>query len=372
MKILIATGLYPPDIGGPATHATFLEKHFDQQGIVYTTVPYARVRSYPKVFRHFLYTLLLIRLLRSHDGIYALDTVSVGFPAMLASVLLRKPYILRVPGDYAWEQGQQRYGITETLDEYRTRSRRPWQVSVLSKIQSSVARHAAQIVVPSEYMKAVVCEWGVIPSRITRVYTECVPLVVSGSRDSLRITYEYTGFVVTTVARLVPWKGIECCINAVVNLRNKGIPISLVIVGDGILAHTLQEKVRDLHATSYIQFTGAVSHDEVGRRIKASDVFVLNTAYEGLSHLILEAMSLRCPVVTTPVGGNVEIVREDITGTFINFNDTESLSSSLEKLYTDETYRNQLTQNGDEALIPFHRDLLGEQIITLCTNVWKS
>src|SRR3989338_3118004 len=112
MRVLIATGLYPPDIGGPATYTRFLERHLPKHGIGLDVAAFTVVRKYPKVIRHIIYFFTLMRKGRHADIIYALDTISVGVPALVASYLLGKTLYLRVPGDYAWEQGQQRFGIT--------------------------------------------------------------------------------------------------------------------------------------------------------------------------------------------------------------------------------------------------------------------
>ena len=159
MRILISTGLYFPDIGGPATYTKFLERHLPQNGIDFEVVAFTGVRKYPKIIRHLVYIFLLLKKGRNADIIYALDTVSVGVPALIASFLLRKTLYLRVPGDYAWEQGQQRFGITDTLDEYLVKKEKAFPVRVLAWLQYRVAKRAAKIIVPSEYMKTVV-EFG--------------------------------------------------------------------------------------------------------------------------------------------------------------------------------------------------------------------
>src|SRR3989344_2738828 len=110
-RILVATGLYPPDIGGPATYTKMLETHLPKRGVELTVAPYGWVRRYPKIFRHTAFMWKLIRESRGCDAIYALDPVSVGLPALIASKITRKPLFLRIVGDYAWEQGQLRFGV---------------------------------------------------------------------------------------------------------------------------------------------------------------------------------------------------------------------------------------------------------------------
>ena len=104
MKILLATPLYPPEIGGPSTYTKMLEENLPEHDIELVVVPYGQVRKYPKIIRHLIFTYKLIRSSRSCNFIYALDPVSVGLPALLASRIVRKPFMLRVPGDYAWNK----------------------------------------------------------------------------------------------------------------------------------------------------------------------------------------------------------------------------------------------------------------------------
>ncbi len=371
MKILVATGLYPPDIGGPATHAVFLEAHLPSRGIELTMLPYRVVRSYPKWIRHFAYTLRLLIASRGCHGIYALDTVSVGLPACVVSVLTRKPLILRVPGDYAWEQGQQRFGVTMTLDEYLETRPAKWQVRILASIQKCVAVRAARIIVPSEYMKGVVTRWGIDPSKITRVYTELKEIPVHASKEELRDAFGYKDFVVTTAARLVPWKGVETVIRVIASLREEGVPLSLVIIGDGELRKKLEEVARTCHVDSYVHFLGAVSHEEVGRRVKASDLFVLNTSYEGMSHHLLEALSLETPIVTTPVGGNNELITHGQTGFLVPFNDRTALHDAILRLQREPGTRIQLSRAGRNVVTRFHESEAIEGIRSVFSSLWK-
>ena len=108
MKILLAAGIFPPDIGGPATYAQMLDDELPKVGIDVTVVPYGLVRSLPKAIRHLAYMRLLWKESKGCSVIYALDPMSVGVPARLVAVLKRKKFVVRLGGDYAWEQGVQR------------------------------------------------------------------------------------------------------------------------------------------------------------------------------------------------------------------------------------------------------------------------
>lgn len=365
MKILIATGLYSPDIGGPATYTQFLEKHLPAAGVTVDVVSFNTVRKYPKGIRHFVYLWRLLNKGKTVECIYALDTVSVGLPAMVACMILKKPLYLRVPGDYAWEQGQQRFGLSSTLDEFLKMTTYPPMVRVLVGIQRAVARYATKIVVPSEYMRGVVEQWGIEGTKITRVYSALSPITVSPSVTSLRRRFGYTGFVVTTAARLVPWKGIIALCDAVALLRKKGMKVTLEILGDGDSRDDFEAHVRTLKASSYITFRGRVAKQELWERIKASDAFVLNTSYEGLSHQLLEVMDIGVPIVTTPVGGNIELITDDIEGLLVPYNDVDALANALTRITTDPLMCTYVVGNAETKVASFKESAIAKEVVSL-------
>lgn len=371
MRVLIATGLYPPEIGGPATYTVFLEKHLERHGVAYEVLPYSVVRKYPKVIRHIAYLIKLLLRARGVTALYALDTVSVGLPVFIASFLTRKPYLLRVPGDYAWEQGQQRYGVTESLDTFQSIERFSLPVRVLVFVQRLVAERALHIVVPSEYMKGVVAGWGVGTERITRIYSVLKEVTVPEPRATLREEFGYRDFVVTTAGRLVPWKGMRVLIDVVASMRAKGVPVTLEIIGDGVCKDELTVHVRKLGAEAYVHLRGMVSREELARRITASDAFVLNTAYEGLSHQLLEVMSLGVPIVTTPVGGNIELIKDGETGIFIPYDNEEKIQEALQGLYEEPQSGKALAERARTTLGMFREDIVIEEFVTLLKTLWK-
>lgn len=369
MNILIATGLYPPDIGGPATYTKFLERHLPAQGIAFKVVAFTHVRSYPKIIRHVLYLFRLLRSGRDADVLYALDTISVGIPVWLASKILRKKYYLRVPGDYAWEQGQQRWGVTVTLDEYVVTKEKPFPARVLSWLQSRVARSATRVVVPSDYMKTIVGAWGVDKSRVVRIYSALNPIQIEGTYDSLRKKYEYQDFTVITAARLTPWKGIEALIDVVCMLRGAGQSTSLEILGSGELQKQLGEYIIKKEATTFVHLRGQVGKTELAERIKAADAFVLNTSYEGLSHQLLEVMEIGVPIVTTPVGGNRELIEHEVHGLLVPWNDRVAFCEALTRIRTDMYERDRMVKAGQEKVKLFREEVIVPQIATLFTRV---
>ena len=169
MKIIIATPLYPPEIGGPATDSASLVASVRTQGIETVVCPFSRVRHLPKVIRHLVYGLYLVRAMHGADGVVVFDTVSVGLPGLWSTRLMRVPLIVRVPGDYAWEQSVQRFGVTDSIDVFQEKQY-GFRVELLRSFQRFVVRSAALSIAPSDYFKNLMSGWGMKPERLTRIY----------------------------------------------------------------------------------------------------------------------------------------------------------------------------------------------------------
>ncbi|MBI5221574.1 MAG: hypothetical protein HY979_02100, partial [Candidatus Magasanikbacteria bacterium] len=125
MKILIAADIFPPEAGGPATYAAALAKALPANGVETAVVslnpnskvqvtdyPLAKVRFGGKILRYGEFFLLLLSQAVKGDLIYAMGPVNSGLPAWLVSRLVGKKMAVKVVGDYAWEQGNIRFGVT--------------------------------------------------------------------------------------------------------------------------------------------------------------------------------------------------------------------------------------------------------------------
>lgn len=351
MRVLIATPLYPPDPGGPATYARLLETGLPNKDIEVSLVAFTRVRRYPKVLRHALYAALLLVAARKADIIYALDPVSVGVPAAFVALLLRKPLVLKVVGDYAWEQGRQRFGITESLDRFVEAEVLPLEARILQKVEAWVARRAKRIIVPSEYLRSIVSTWeGVNPEHLIVIYNamqeeaavELPPAVAMVPHPRI-----------VSVGRLVPWKQFEGVIDAVGRLE----PASLIIVGDGPSRERLERRAEET-AADRILFTGALAHAETLAIMREADMFVLNSTYEGFSHLLIEALSLGVPTIATAVGGNPELVRHEENGLLIPARDTDALAEAIERLLGDGALRARVSAHARESARAFSAEAM--------------
>lgn len=104
MKIVIATGIFPPEAGGPAYYAKHLTDALAAKGHRVDVVTYGKLKRLPQGMRHLAYLCRLVPHLWRAEVILALDTFSVALPAVLAGKLCRVPVVIRTGGDFLWEQ----------------------------------------------------------------------------------------------------------------------------------------------------------------------------------------------------------------------------------------------------------------------------
>lgn len=342
MRVLVATGLYPPEIGGPATYSALLELGLPKKGIEAEILPYRSVKKYYKVFRHLVYAWMVFRRSKDVDLIIALDPISVGVPARVAAFLRRKKFVVKVVGDYAWEQARQRFDYTGTIEEFQTAD-----VGLIPQLmrwlERVVVRTATHVIVPSRYLAGIVSGWGIPKERLSVIYNG-VSVSDVGDRDIIRGVLHFTGKLIISVGRLVPWKGFEALIATFAQLRKKDPELALFIVGDGPGLDKLEQNATEHGVTDNVIFAGAVNHEALLRYLKAADIFVLNTAYEGFSHLLLETMAVGTPIVTTMVGGNPEIIDDGVNGYLVTPGDTDQLGKRITKLLSDRAVYTRISQ----------------------------
>ena len=345
MRIVLATPLYPPEIGGPATYAKLLAEGLPEKGIEVVLVKFGDVRHLPKGIRHIAYFWRIFRALTGADLALALDPVSVGLPVCIASWLARKPFTVKIVGDYAWEQGRQRFGIAATLDDFVKTRRVPLAVWFLRRVQTGVASYAKHVLVPSRYLEDIVAAWGIPRAKIKVIYN-AVPVEAYGEVPPA--VAKLSRPLVVTAGRLVPWKHIDGVIAAVAELRKNGIPASLAIVGEGPELARLVHRAEETLGGDYV-FTGALSHADTLATMASAGTFVLNSSYEGLSHFLIEALTLGVPAIATAVGGNAEVIIDEETGLLVPFGDVPMLVDALMRVLADEEMRARLSTRAKES-----------------------
>ncbi len=345
MRIVLASGIYPPDIGGPATYSKLISEELKKRGHNVSVICYSDkkhkdsvvriLRKHNILIRYWFYFWNLLKIAKDTDVIYAQGPLAVGSPAMVVSRILRKRFIIKIVGDYAWEQGVNRFGVKDLIEKFSAqggpasggqRKKYPWQVELIKIIQRLVVKSADKVIVPSKFLKEIVEGWGVDRNKIEVIYN-------AFSRPEKIKHMESNGDIIITAGRPEPWKGFDTLRAIMPELKKENPKFKLVV------------------ATK-------MPHDELMGYFKASRMFVLNSGYEGFSHIILEAMACGLPVITTNVCGNPEIIKNGYNGLLIEYNNKKQLKEAILKLWRDKKLQKKFIRNGKKILERFKLEMM--------------
>lgn len=132
------------------------------------------------------------------------------------------------------------------------------------------------------------------------------------------------------VGRICEQKGQLLLIEAVKKLHDNGIAISLVLAGDGEMRAEVESLIERYDLKPYVTITGWISSDEVRNHILAAEVLVLPSFAEGLPVVIMEAMSLKRPVISTYVAGIPELIQHKENGWLCPAGDVDALAAVMQ------------------------------------------
>ena len=333
-RLFVASGIFYPEPGGPATYLRELlpalqRLGWDVRALAYgdsgsATFPYpvTRVPRLALPLRLLDYARAARPLLNWADLVYV---HSLGLPLMGG----RAPRVIKLVGDQAWERAVRKGWVSpaEDVDTFQTR-RYGFQVEANKASRAREVRRMAGVIVPSEYLKQMVVGWGASPDRVRVIYNALPPdettqtLAKAEARARLGLD---DAPVLLTAARLLPWKGVDHLIDALVQVAEA----RLLVAGDGPELDSLKARAETAGLSARVRFLGRLDRDALAVAMRAADYTVLYSGYEGLSHTLLESLRAGTPVIASDKGGNPEVVRHEVNGLLVPYVDTDALIGTL-------------------------------------------
>ncbi|MGB7537162.1 MAG: glycosyltransferase family 4 protein [Anaerolineales bacterium] len=353
LRITIPTGIFPPDIGGPASYVPRIADSLTARGHTVDVLtlsddpagggqyafPVRRIRRGMARIPRMIRTISAIAAsARKADLIYA---NGLFIEAAIAAALVRKPLVMKIVGDWAWERANNRGENIPSVEEFQTTRQSP-RSEVVKRLRARITKRADAIITPSRYLKAVVAGWGIPARRIEVVYNA---LETPPETEAARLP-PFDGTTLITVARLVAWKGID----VLVELIEERKEWRLLVIGDGPERRNLESRAARLGVAERVIFAGGLPRGQVFTHMKAADVFILNSRYEGLPHIILEAFAAGLPVVAASAGGTNEVVEDGVNGLLVPTQRKDLLSAAVDLLVSEPDLQAALIEGGRRTL----------------------
>lgn len=260
MRILIATGIYPPALGGPAKYAQNLEQEWKKMGHEVKVKTFTKAEhALPSLVRHFYFFVKIIPAVLWCDFIYALDTFSVGWPATCAAKLFRKKILMRTGGDFLWEGYVERSGDPVLLrDFYAERSSWSAKEQKIFKIMTWVLNNVSILIFSTKWQKEIWANAYNLRSKIAFIENYYGPKLPSSEPRE-------KNFIGGT--RKLKWKNLD-----VLKETFNGIPATLDL--NNYPHEEFMKKISECYATILVSL-GDISPNMILESIRYNKPFII-------------------------------------------------------------------------------------------------
>jgi len=339
MNILLTTGIYPPDIGGPATYIPQLAADLNAIGHKVVIVTLAETnglvvdkdlrickikRSYPLPIRMFIASLIIYWELRKCEALFSNGLFLES--AIALTVGKNRNSVVKIVGDPIWEKlrnrGLTKLGLTEYLMS-EVNSKKRLERKIYNWSWSKFEHRTS----PSLEL----CE---VVNRNLNL-NDCVH--IPNGVEFFPLESASKSFDLITVSRLVNWKNIDIAIRVAASLN-----LGLLVIGDGPEMQNLRSLAKKLNAR--VSFAGQLTSSKILVELSKAKIFIQVSDYEGLSFSLLESMSLGLIPIVSNVSGNTSVVTNMLTGLVVEINE-ESLESAVKKILLDSKLADKISKN---------------------------
>ena len=189
-------------------------------------------------------------------------------------------------------------------------------------------RHAAFVVAISSFGRSQLCRW------VDHADWDKIKVVHCGLEPAFHKVAAVpvpSAPQLVCVGRLCEQKGQLLLVEAIAKLVRKGVAVELVLAGDGEMRSEIDTLVARHRLQQHIRITGWIGSDRVREEILAARALVLPSFAEGLPVVIMEAMALRRPVLTTYVAGIPELIQPGVHGWLFPAGDVDALAATIEE-----------------------------------------
>ncbi len=369
MRVLITSPIFPPDLGGPSVYVPSIGRFLVERGhevkvIAFCSDPAPAGHPFevesiargPLPLRYLKAFWRVFREAKGFDVVYVQE--HLAFLHILAAKLRGVPCVIRIMVDGSWEISH-RKGWCGDDDIVTFQGKRyGWKVWLVQRLQRTWWRWAKHIITCSDFLRGILVNtYGVEGEKVQTIFNAYHGPPAESVKETREEAREVLGLrqdrrYLLTICRLMIWKQVDRIIEA---LRELPEDVELIVCGDGPEQDAWEELARSMGLEGRVHFRGNVAHDLVPLYIRAADIFVLYSRYEGLSHTLIEVQTLGTMAVASAVCGNPEVVQDGETGRLVPVDDTRALAMVLGEALQDAEGREALASAGTAAAGRFSR-----------------
>jgi glycosyltransferase involved in cell wall biosynthesis len=335
---LVVSGIWPPDVGGPASHAPEVAEFLLGRGhsveVVTTAEAPPEPRGYPVRWvsrelqpgvRHFTAAARIRERARKNDVVYS--TGMLGRTA-LGAATARKPFVAKLTQDPAFERALRRGQFNGDPVDFQASG----TARVLRAARDAELRRAAHVITPSSFLAELVHGWGIPAERISVLPNPTPPV------PSLAVRERGDRPLLAFAGRMTAPKALGVALEAVAQVPE----VDLVLAGDGDERAVLEARAHELGLDGRVRFLGSLPRAEVLALFRRADAALLSSAWENFPHTLVEALAVGTPAIATDVGGVAEIVTDGENGLLVPPGDPAALAEAIRRFLADGELRARL------------------------------
>ncbi|HZR95025.1 MAG TPA: glycosyltransferase family 4 protein [Gaiellaceae bacterium] len=367
MRVLVVSGIWPPDVGGPASHAPDVARFLHDRGhhveVVVTAGSAPAAESYPvhwisrrlpKGAVHVRTGLEVSRRALRADVVY---TTGMFGRSALGSLLAHRPYVVKLTADPAFERARRRGIVGGNVDEFQS-AHGGAAVRVLRTVRDAELRRAAHVFTPSAYLRELAVRWGVDPARVSVLPNPAPAIGELPPREELRRSFGMNGPTLAFAGRLTAQKSLQVALRALA--ANEGV--ALLVAGEGDERAALERGAAELGLDGRVRFLGAQPRQRVVELFAAADASVLSSSWENFPHTVVEALAAGTPVLATATGGVAEVVRDGENGLLVPLGDADALADAIRRYFADDALHARLRAAAAPSVAAYAPDRVFERL----------
>ena len=371
MNVLVVSGIWPPDVGGPASHAPAVAAFLLGRGHGVEVVTTAKEtpareaypvhwasRSLPKGLLHARTAELVRSRARKADVVY---TTGMFGRSSAGAVAARRPYVVKLTADPAFERSRRRGLVGGDVDEFQAGGGGA-AAAVLRRARDFELRRAAHVFCPSAYLRELVLSWGVPAGRVSVLPNPTPDLPELPAREQLRQELGLNGSTLAFAGRLTAQKSLERALEAASAVDG----VELVIAGEGPDRPRLEQRAHELGIGERVTFLGSQPRERVVELFAAADATILSSSWENFPHTVVEALAVGTPVLAMEAGGVAEVVHDGVNGLLVPAGDTDALAAAVRRYFAEPGLRERLRGAAAESVAEYAPErVFGELEATL-------
>jgi glycosyltransferase involved in cell wall biosynthesis len=370
VKVLIVSGIWPPDVGGPASHAPdvadFLHERGHEVEVVTTASTDPEPRAYPvrwtsrglpKGVLHARAAALVRSRAVLADIVY---TTGMFGRSTAAALVARVPYVVKLTADPAFERARRRGEVEGEVEEFQGGGG-GLRAAAYRRARDAELQHAAHVITPSAWLRDLAISWGVEPERVTVLPNPAPLRPAVADRAEAKLRLGLGDRSLAFAGRLTAQKSLDVAVRAVAAVEG----VVLVIAGEGPDREPLERLSAELGVADRVRFLGPLPREEVLDLFAAADAAILSSSWENAPHTVVEALSLGTPVLATATGGVAEVVRHEENGLLVGRGDAEALGAAVRRYFDEDDLRERLRSAAAESVA----DYAPEQVLARLESI---